>query len=383
MILHRRLFPHAAPLFEIELTARLVSGSGSIAIVGLVAGAMSIQAILNHDLVPAGLLFSLALVAIARVTILRRLRCRHGSSPPDLSIARRWERQFAFGSFASSLLVGVANVYVLSYRDPPLALLAVCALCCYVFSLILRTAVRPRVCLPSVAVSVGLTAVGLPPFMNDGSRLNPTFALAALATTSLVLALSSIQLAGHLYRTTLDQLVAQRDLLRFARQDPLTGLNNRLALRERFEAMTSQSTPPAALFYIDLDEFKPVNDAHGHQVGDALLCQAATRIGYCIQPDDGAFRIGGDEFAVLVSRLRHPNDTTSSVLLLARHLLSSLSESYQLNGTVVRISASIGIALSTVELDLDDMTAIADAALYEAKRSGRGTFRLEEFPARC
>jgi diguanylate cyclase (GGDEF)-like protein len=232
---------------------------------------------------------------------------------------------------------------------------------------------RPLVSLSSVAIALILTLAGLPQFLNEGTRLDPTFASAALATVAAVLILTYVQLTGLLYRTTLHQLIAQRDLIRFARRDPLTGIDNRLALRERFEALAPGSGRLIALLLIDLDGFKPINDEHGHQAGDAILRQVATRLTACLRPGDGAFRIGGDEFAVLLSPVRQRSEATA----MARRLVGSLSEPYAVEGEAVRVSASIGVAFGDEgDADLDVLAAAADAALYDAKRSGCCTFRF-------
>lgn len=371
MSVFRRLFPHAPPAIEIELTAQLLGGREAIGFAGIVAGAIAIQAALHHDIFSASLLILIALVALARVIWLRRLHRRYAPHPRDLVIARRSERSFALGSFATSLLLGINNLVALSYREPRLALLVVSILGCYVFSLILRTSVRPLVCLPSVGITVILTLAGVPLYVAGQSDVTIDFV--ELATVGVVLLLSCLQMTGHIYRTTVSQLVAQRDLMRFARRDPLTGLENRLALRERFEALSPKPARPAVLLYLDLDGFKPVNDVHGHQIGDALLCETASRLIACLRPGDDAFRIGGDEFVVLMPRVRQRNEATE----MARRLLASLSEPFTQDGTTVRIGASIGIALvDTGDADLDGVVATADSALYDAKRSGRGTFRF-------
>lgn len=371
--LFRLVFPLAPPAIQIELTAQLISNSRSIGIFGVAAAAVGIQATLNQDVLHASLLLSIAMVSATRVIWLRWLRRRHGTRPAESSMARRWEHRYAAGSFATSLLLGANNFFALSYRDPTLTILVICGLCCYVFSLILCTAVRPLVCLPSVAITLALSLAGLPLFVNEGTRLDTTFASAALATVAILMAATCLQLSAHIYRTMLRQLMAQRDLMRFARQDPLTGLENRLALRERFEMLAPGPTRPAALLYLDLDGFKPVNDLHGHQVGDALLRAVAKRLTVCLPPSDTVFRIGGDEFAVLQTHVRQRSDT----MVLARRLLESLSEPFELNDSTVHIGASIGIALAdTANAELDCLAAAADAALYNAKRSGRGTFRF-------
>lgn len=261
----------------------------------------------------------------------------------------------------------------LSNRDPTLNMLVICGLCCYVFSVILRTAVRPMVCLSSVAITLVISLAGLPLFLNESTRLNAAFASAALASVPLVMVAACIQLSAHLYGTTLRQLMAQRDLMQFARQDPLTGLENRLGLRERFEILAPGPTRPAALLYLDLDQFKPVNDLHGHQAGDALLRAVAMRLKACLRPGDTAFRIGGDEFVVLQTRVRRQSD----VATMAQRLLASLSEPYDLDGSILHVGASIGIALANMgDAELDALAAAADAALYDAKRAGRRTFRF-------
>ncbi|WBH15831.1 diguanylate cyclase domain-containing protein [Sphingomonas radiodurans] len=127
-----------------------------------------------------------------------------------------------------------------------------------------------------------------------------------------------------------------------------------------------------ALLYLDLDGFKPVNDLHGHQLGDALLSQVAARLCACLGPGEDAFRIGGDEFIVILSRVRHQSEVTE----MARRLTACVSEPFALGPEAVRVGASIGIVLSETSVELDDLMARADVALYEAKRSGRGMFRF-------
>ena len=371
----RRLFPQAPPAIEIELTEKLLSSGAGIRLVGIIAGATGAQAALNGDPVPAALLLMISLVALIRFVGLRSMRQMQAKRSPNLATARRWHLRYGLGSCLTSLLLGATNVVVLSYQDPTLTLLVVCGLCCYVFSLILRTAVRPLVCLSSIAIALIPTSVGLLVFLNYGTRLSTGYALMAVATIAVVIGMASVQLTAHLYATTLGQLTAQHDLILFARRDPLTGLSNRLALREQFEAPFVDPSFSIALFYVDLDDFKLVNDLHGHQVGDALLVQAAIRLDSCVGSGGNAFRIGGDEFVVLLSKVRHRDDATE----MARCLIASLSKTYELGSATVQVGASIGVALVDSEnIDLDDLMASADAALYDAKQFGQSTYRFAE-----
>lgn len=375
----QRLFPEAPPAIEIELCTRLLAGTSAIGITGIIAGFIGIIAAMYLEPLIAGLLLALAALSFARVIGLKRLKRNGGIRPPNVAAARRAAQYFGLGSYSSSLMVGYINVIALSERDVPLALLVMCTASCYIFSTIVRTAVWPSVCSSSVAITLSITLAGLLAFLEDSSPLDPGFALAALATIAAVLIFTCLQLAGLLYRTALDQLKSQRDLSASARLDALTGLYNRLALRERFNALTPAKTGAAALLYVDLDGFKAINDLHGHQVGDAVLCHVGARLKACLRAGDDAFRMGGDEFVVLLWPVRD----RSEAIELARRVLDALSTPFELvQGPTAQLSASIGISLADHSNANFDMHAnAADTALYEAKRRGGDTLRVAAAPA--
>lgn len=167
---------------------------------------------------------------------------------------------------------------------------------------------------------------------------------------------------------------AATNLQRAARHDPLTDLPNRLLLGERMQtalvrALQDRST--LAVLYLDLDLFKQVNDDMGHAVGDLLLQETARRLKACVRDSDTVARIGGDEFVVLLCHLR----VSELALTVAEKIRVSLSRPYELAGHVVRVSPSIGIA-NYPEHGADEATLIqhADAAMYQAKRSGGNRF---------
>lgn len=366
-----RVFPPAPPAIAARMAACLLAGNTQIVVTGAFTAVVAVQAALHGDALLTALLISISMLAAARLWHLRRLRHRQGTHPWDLTTAHRWVRIYAVGGFATSALIGATNLLALSYRDTPLALLVVATLCCYLFSMIVRTAARPIVSLPSVAIVVGLTVAGLPQFLGQSVTLNPAFASVVLATVVLVLTVTCVQLTGLLYRTTLNQFLAQRDLENFARRDPLTGIENRLALRERFDALLPDPTRTFALLCLDLDGFKPINDGHGHQVGDAVLRCVATRLAGCLRVGDSVFRTGGDEFAVLLAPLRKTREAAA----MARCMIAAIAEPYPVTGGEVRLTASVGIALAHGDkVELDDMAAAADAALYESKRAGSGKY---------
>jgi diguanylate cyclase (GGDEF)-like protein/PAS domain S-box-containing protein len=173
-------------------------------------------------------------------------------------------------------------------------------------------------------------------------------------------------------RDITDQRQAQEQLEYDATHDLLTGLSNRRAFLQAFEAMLRDSRAEGrrlAVLYLDLDGFKQVNDVLGHDAGDHLLAQAAAALRGNLLGSDLVGRLGGDEFAVV---LRHI-DSADHAAAVARRLLEALSELQPFGDRHLRIAASIGIALSDGDpSDAPTLLHRADVAMYEAKRSGLG-----------
>jgi diguanylate cyclase (GGDEF)-like protein len=156
-----------------------------------------------------------------------------------------------------------------------------------------------------------------------------------------------------------------------AMHDPLTGLPNRALFNELINkqiAVCQSSSSYFSVLYIDLDGFKPVNDIHGHAMGDKLLGEVARRLRHGIRGADTAARLGGDEFAVIL--VGTPGGIARNV---ANQLLDAISEPYALDDIVVRISASIGVA-AYPECGAEDqeLLRLADVAMYRAKEAGKG-----------
>ncbi|MCJ2069295.1 EAL domain-containing protein [Methylobacterium sp. J-030] len=163
-----------------------------------------------------------------------------------------------------------------------------------------------------------------------------------------------------------------------ARLDPLTGLPNRLLLRERLAqalARLQRGGEPYALLLIDLDRFKPVNDTLGHPIGDLLLAKVADRLRSTVRPTDTVARIGGDEFVILQTGIREAGNTQA----LARRIVDLISRTYMVEGHLLTIGASVGVALAPTDGEsADKLLKNADLALYRAKLDGRGTYRFYE-----
>ncbi|RYD95139.1 MAG: GGDEF domain-containing protein, partial [Sphingomonadales bacterium] len=163
--------------------------------------------------------------------------------------------------------------------------------------------------------------------------------------------------------------VTRIELHRLARTDALTGLENRLAFDEYFrDAMGSGHG--ATLLYLDLDEFKQVNDLHGHEAGDSLLADVAHRIRCAVRSCDRVFRLGGDEFAVILDDMT-PAEVEARVLAMIARIGQPATVS---PGVTIRVGASVGSALLDERGPAEAVLRAADAALYQAKALGRGRY---------
>lgn len=170
---------------------------------------------------------------------------------------------------------------------------------------------------------------------------------------------------------------AEAKIAHLAHYDALTDLPNRVLLRERLEAALKAIRPgeQLAVLYIDIDEFKGVNDALGHAVGDELLKGVADRLRGCLKDTDVAARLGGDEFAVIQSAIKNPSETTQ----LVDGIYAAIRAPFECAGHLITTDASIGIALAPGDgLELDQLLRNADLALYGAKGDGRRTYRFFE-----
>lgn len=156
--------------------------------------------------------------------------------------------------------------------------------------------------------------------------------------------------------------------------DPLTGLPNRRMLHDRLEQACKRSRrtcQPLAVIFLDLDRFKEINDALGHDMGDILLVDAARRLGSCVRETDTVARLGGDEFTIILGEL---NDA-DIIERVVRTILKKLAEPFQLRDEVAYVSASIGITLYPNDgASCDTLLKNADQAMYTSKSQGRNRY---------
>jgi diguanylate cyclase (GGDEF)-like protein/PAS domain S-box-containing protein len=174
---------------------------------------------------------------------------------------------------------------------------------------------------------------------------------------------------------------AEQAIERLAFYDPLTRLPNRRLLQDHLRqalAASARSTREGALLFIDLDNFKTVNDTLGHDKGDLLLQQTAQRLVACVRETDTVARLGGDEFVVMLEGLsENSNEAAAQARAIGEKILAALDVPYTFGSYEYECSASIGIALfGGQRQDIDEILKQADLAMYRAKTRGRNTIRF-------
>lgn len=170
-------------------------------------------------------------------------------------------------------------------------------------------------------------------------------------------------------RDVTDEHVLTEQLAHQAFHDALTGLANRALFADRLDHAIARRDRPAAAMFIDLDDFKDVNDTHGHTVGDRILVAVADRLRIELRPGDTAARLGGDEFAVLME-----GSSREGAEAVAARVLDALHDGVVVDGTTWSVGASIGIAVTEPGVSTsEDVLRDADIAMYWAKERGKGT----------
>jgi len=296
-----------------------------------------------------------ALIAVARIVVLSR---RPAAS--------------ALGSFAFAACLGALGARTLIVGDEGTRTLVVALAIGYAAGLLMRGVSRPWVSVPSLFLASAPMIVAA--FWKwDAPSL-------ALGTLMVLMLAGGLERLKRLHDDFLAQIALRRKFENLARVDELTGLSNRLALRERRDKLLHGADREAgtviAAHCLDLDRFKPVNDALGHAAGDAVLKVVAGRLSRTAGPGDLVARVGGDEFVVVQVGATGEDDA----LALARRLVEAIQAPCVIAGRVLTIDASVGTAVAPADgLDLDHLIHRADAALCErkARRNGAGVSRVD------
>ncbi len=297
------------------------------------------------------------LVKIAVILYHRRHRAFYHGGP--IGRVRRLETVHAVTTIAVCLSVSAFSVVAYLLPEAPFHLLPVCICFGYSAGLIARVSIRPHIA-GSAILSIGLPSV-LTMIWLGGDYL-------FVALIWGVFVGAGLQSVGFVYATARRAVTLRLDMETQARCDPLTGVSNRLGLREAFEALVRSEPPAIAVHAFDLDGFKGVNDRLGHAAGDRLLALLAARVQQCVPGGTIVARTGGDEFVVVQT------GEDAAARALAECLHERLTQPFDLGDErIVSLGLSLGYAIGgDARFGLEDMIQRADSRSYAAKRAGGG-----------
>lgn len=304
--------------------------------------------------------------ASAAYKLLLTLRFRY-ELPALLTVAnaRWWERRHAYSGWLFSVAVGSLTALNFNSPSPMPQLLATALLFGHSAGIVVRGLARPCIC------TVSLFLVVIPVVVS--AALHGGLGHSLLAMICILFLLGGLESVWSGYSNLRHQIDERNDLASVARHDVLTGVTNRLGLREGFERLlrASDEDTRLAVHCLDLNRFKPVNDRFGHPAGDELLRQIAGRIRCSIGPDDVVARTGGDEFVVVQRRVRSHKDAE----VFAEVLRGAISAPYTALGHVIAIGVSIGSAVAgSTNVSLAGLISEADNALLIAKHEASRAF---------
>ena len=345
-----------------------ITSSGITGIVAYVSG--------NHWLVVC----ALAIALVAGIRMIDALK-RPGRAARTRSSKNGWAARQEFiyrsGALGYSALLGTFGLLTLVHSDDGvLQLLAVTTTIGYAAGIAGRNAGRPwialsQLCFASLPLTVGLV-VSMQPLKMALAAVIVLFVVAMMDIT--------LQTYGVILKATLvsrEKAALAEHHAAVARRDDLTGVANRTAFREQFESRLQalgQGDRRLAIFWIDLDRFKEINDSFGHLAGNALLAGVAQRLDTEFGATGIVARLGGDEFAVIC-------DVVSQTDAVAKgeRIIALVEQPVHHDGRALCVGASLGIAVAPSDgIDADTLLKNADLALYRAKESGRGQMRFYE-----
>jgi len=324
-----------------------------------------------RDSVVAVLTFTAIAVTASRALVISAYHWAGGMLQPIVDL-RLWEWRYASLTYLFAILLAGLNIRVLMAHEPLAHISTISLVFTFGAGIVSRNAGRPRLCAISLALAVVPTATAmLAHAMTEFDEpLHAEFFIFE-ALLLLTVAAMSIGSVRHLYTSTVDHLTIKHDLAKLARFDPLTGLPNRLLLRDSLRSglrSAQEAASQLAIHYLDLDGFKAINDRYGHPAGDRMLVEVAERLNSIVRSEDVACRLGGDEFLLVQTNVQHQDQAE----LLARRVIRQLSEPYVIDGIEMRVSVSVGVALAPeFGVEMECLIACADAALYRSKARGK------------
>lgn len=299
------------------------------------------------------------LASLGKIFLMLVQRRRSAYGEMGIKKAVRWEFLHALATTIVATSVGAAVCAAFLRPESNVQILATALLFGYCSGVVARLAIRPKIAIVALVLSAGPAIIG--------ASQASTAAHHILAVMFCVFLLGAFDTVRHVYTSAVRHIASRLEMATLARNDPLTGLANRLGLREAFRT-ASQLRGSIAVHCLDLDGFKGVNDQFGHAGGDAILVCVAKRLLALAPKNATVARFGGDEFVVLQAGVSQVSDAE----FLAHRIVDTLAQPFPLDNQVVNIGASLGFSVSSSNNSLDDLLRLADEASYLIKRRGGG-----------
>lgn len=357
---------------EAEITRSLFAALAPLAIMSslfLVSAVLACLAV--NDPVLIGLSVAGALASLVRLGVFLRYRTEVHSKDLTFSRGVVLQRRYAASYIAFAVVLGLFGARLMSL-EVAAQILTISLLVGFCAGAAAGVGLRPGIAIPSMCAAIVPTILLV---LSRGGTIN--------LATSLTLAaflLGGCQSVVARHRCAKQELGLRFTFGGLARVDSLTELPNRLALREWFEENVTKRPADriVAVHCLDLDGFKPVNDRYGHPIGDELLRAVGGRLSKTLRSGDIAARLGGDEFVVIQSALSHEDEAA----LLAMRLSKAIKAPFRIGDHDIHIATCVGFITSTERTeDLEQLIAMADNALYAAKRSKGCVRRFAREPA--
>ena len=310
------------------------------------------------------LFFGLGLVtSAARLSVLFLSRRDALRDTLDAAHAHVLERRFGYSYFAYAASFGAFIARAFGVADPDTHILLIALLYGYAAGVSATVSLRPWISISAILVAV------VPTIVVSATLTGGSYWGTGLLT--LLFLIGGIQSMLQRYRGTSAEFTMRRLLSTMARHDELTELPNRLLLRERFADLTAIAGEQdmIAMFRLDLDRFKSINEAYGHPIGDDLLRAVAQRLNRVARPAHLAARLGGDDFVLLQAGISEHREAD----ILGHQLMAALTKPFLVAGHDYHVGFSIGYAVDMrLNADLEGLLARAEQALYQAKREAGG-----------
>lgn len=247
-----------------------------------------------------------------------------------------------------------------------------------IFAVLMSLAITGVHLIYNTAIEIPHNAISNTVVHFDNTLLGLTVALGfvCLFFATCIVAIFYEKFSYDTFKFSLAPKIDHQQLNNLAMLDALTQLPNRRAFQQHLESAikrSSRGNATIAVAFIDLDNFKPINDTHGHHVGDEVLSIIAKRLNAAVRGCDFVARIGGDEFVAIIEEIKSEND----IVPIAERIVNSVREILVINDNQITISASVGIAVYPTDGgDIDKLLICADAAMYRAKSDGKNQFRF-------